>query len=180
MSSNIKLSKFRTENAEKRETHIARAVIRPAQSKDLEQLNALMFCLHDFHHNNASEDIKTATEIEQDKSIARYLDDPECLVYVAESEGDIVGFITGHFCELVSVVSKPIQMGSVDELFVVESFRNQDIAGKLIDRMEQTFEDYGVKKVFVEVWHFNQSAVSFYKKKGFQHHIHWLCKSLSQ
>lgn len=154
--------------------------IRSARFEDLEQLNSLMFELHDFHHQSCPTEIKTAEEIEEEKSIARYLDDPECMVFVAvqPQTNQVIGFVTGHFCELISVISKPIQMGSVDELYVKPDFRNQSIANRLMTRMETTFEEYGVEKVFIEVWHFNSNAVQFYEKIGFTHQIHWLCKPL--
>lgn len=156
--------------------------IRPARLEDISQLNSLMFELHDFHHQSLPDDIKTAEEVEKEKSIARYLEDPECLVYVSvdSATNKITGFVTGHFCELVSVVSKPIMMGSVDELYVKPSYRKQGVANALMQRIELTFEQYGVKKVFVEVWQFNQSALSFYRQHGFEHHIHWLSKPISR
>lgn len=135
-----------------------------------------MYELHHEHHLQAPDSFKTAEEIEQEKSIARYLDDPECLVFVAKKHEKIVGFITGHFCELVSTVSKPIQMGSIDELYVAPEYRKQRIAQQLYSTLEQRFQEYGVKEVFVEVWHFNQSASQFYTNSGFGHHIHWLRK----
>lgn len=153
--------------------------VRSGRSKDLPQLNQLMYQLHHYHHISASDDIKTASEISEQKSISTYIDDPDCLVYVAECEGRIVGFITGHFCELVSVVSKSIFMGSVDELYVLEAFRNQSVAKQLMEKLEITFKEYGVKKVFVEVWDFNSVARQFYKQSGFSDQIHWLCKRVS-
>jgi ribosomal protein S18 acetylase RimI-like enzyme len=155
--------------------------VRPARLEDIGQLNSLMYELHDFHHQSLPDDIKTAEQVEKEKSIARYLEDPECLVYVSVDSVTykINGFVTGHFCELVSVVSKPIMMGSVDELYVKPCYRNRGVANELMQRLEFTFEQYGVKKVFVEVWQFNQSALSFYQQNGFEHHIHWLSKPIS-
>jgi len=149
-----------------------------ASSADLEQLNQLMFELHDEHHQQSPEHFKTAHEIEQEKSIARYLDDPQCLVYVAKHAGQLVGFISGHFCELISTVSQPVSMGSVDELYVVPAFRGQGIASQLCHKLEHVFKDYGVKQMFVEVWDFNRSAQDFYQSAGFVQHIHWLRKPL--
>lgn len=123
-----------------------------------------MFELHDEHHLQSPELFKTAEEIEQEKSIARYIDDPECLVYVAKQGDEIIGFISGHFCELVSTVSQPVMMGSVDELYVLPEFRKQGTAQALINKIESTFSDYGAKQMFVEVWHFNQDAISLYEK----------------
>ncbi|GEM75476.1 GNAT family N-acetyltransferase [Vibrio sagamiensis] len=150
--------------------------ITPAQISDLDTLNEMMFDLHQEHHVKEPELFKTPEDIEQEKSIARYFDNPECLVYKAVMKKKIVGFITGHFCELISTVSKPMMMGSIDELYVAPSFRKMGIAKDLIRKIESTFIDYGVKQTFVEVWHFNQTAVSFYREHGFVHHIHWLRK----
>ncbi|MBY8160849.1 GNAT family N-acetyltransferase [Vibrio fluvialis] len=149
-----------------------------AKIADLEILNQLMFDLHDEHHRACLEYFKTAEEVEQEKSIARYIDNPDCLVYVARDGNAVVGFITGYFSELVSSVSKPIQMGSIDELYVVPAYRQQGVARKLFSRLEQTFVEYGAAEIFVEVWDFNREAQLFYQDVGFAHHIHWLRKSV--
>ena len=152
--------------------------IRPANAHDLVTLNQMMFDLHDEHHHQCPEYFKSASDIEEIKSIARYLDDPECLVFVACHSDKILGFVTGHFCELISSVSKPVQMGSIDELFIEQESRRFGVARKLCMHMEQTFLDYGVIEVFVEVWDFNKNALGFYTKSGFSNHIHWLRKKL--
>ncbi|AUI86195.1 N-acetyltransferase [Vibrio azureus] len=154
-------------------------IITPAKADDLESLNDMMFELHHEHHIKEPGLFKSPEDIEQEKSVARYLDNPECLVYKATMEQKIVGFITGHFCELSSTVSQPIMMGSVDELYVVPYYRKKGIAKALIKKIESTFIDYGVEQIFVEVWHFNQTARSFYNEQGFMHHIHWLRKPVS-
>ncbi|WP_165311429.1 GNAT family N-acetyltransferase [Vibrio ziniensis] len=153
-------------------------LIAPAREEDLEELNDLMYELHHEHHVACPEHFKTAEDIEQEKSIARYLDTPECLVYVAKDDDSIIGFITGHFCELVSTVSKPVQMGSIDELYVLPEYRKQGVATLLYKKLEKTFIDYGVQQVFVEVWAFNQNAQHFYEDTGFEPHISWLRKSV--
>lgn len=150
----------------------------PARESDLYALNELMYQLHHEHHLQAPDSFKTAEEIEQEKSIARYLDNPDCLVFVAMNGTQVVGFITGHFCELISTVSKPIQMGSIDELYVLPEFRKQQIAQQLYSTLEKRLFEYGVKEIFVEVWNFNSNACQFYFNSGFEHHIHWLRKSI--
>ena len=54
--------------------------IRVAQTQDVEQLDELMFRLHDEHHHQCPEHFKTAQEIEQEKSISRYINS-DCLVF---------------------------------------------------------------------------------------------------
>lgn len=152
--------------------------IRRAKISDLDPLEQMMFELHDYHHQACPDHFKSAEEIQNEKSIITYLDHPECIVFVAELDGKLVGFITGQFSELVSVVSKPVMMASVDELYVVEAFRSTGLAQQLFNSIEAEFEDYGVKQLFVEVWDFNKSASSFYKKQGLTSHINWLRKPL--
>lgn len=153
--------------------------IRVAQTQDVEQLDELMFRLHDEHHHQCPEHFKTAQEVEQEKSISRYINSPDCLVLVACDDDCILGFITGHFCELTSSVSKPVQMGSIDELYVVPEMRKFGIATQLYHDLEHRFDEYGVKQVFVEVWDFNHVALDLYKGLAFQNHIHWLRKPIS-
>ncbi len=52
--------------------------------------------------------LKRREEIEQEKSIARYLDDPECLVYVAlkGKRADCWAYLGGISVEFISTVSK--------------------------------------------------------------------------
>lgn len=155
-------------------------VIRRAKEIDLYCLNSLMYKLHDEHHQQCPDLFKTASEIEEEKSIARYLDDPECMVYVAEMNDVIIGFITGHFCELISTVSKPVMMATIDELYIEKEYRREGVAEQLMMRIEQELKDYGVKEIFVEVWDFNKGALEFYNKQGLHDHIHYLRKPLNR
>ncbi len=152
--------------------------IKAAQLSDLNDLEQMMFDLHHEHHVQSPQLFKTAQEIEQEKSIARYLDDPECLVYIAVAGGHNIAFVSGHFCELISSVSKAVPMGSVDELYVKPDYRQQGVASALLQKIESTFFDYGVQQMFVEVWDFNQSGQHLYQSVGFEPHIHWLRKAL--
>lgn len=156
------------------------SVIRRAKETDLFCLNSMMYQLHDEHHQQCPELFKTASEIEEEKSISRYLDDPDCMVYVAELEGAVIGFVTGHFCELISTVSKPVMMATIDELYVESKHRREGVAEQLMTRIEQELKDYGVREIFVEVWDFNQTALNFYHQQGMTDHIHYLRKALNK
>ena len=47
--------------------------IRVAQTQDVEQLDELMFRLHDEHHHQCPEHFKTAQEVEQEKTLVDIL-----------------------------------------------------------------------------------------------------------
>ncbi len=153
-------------------------ITRRAKESDLCYLNSMMYKLHDEHHQQCPALFKTAAEIEEQKSISLYLHDPECLVYVAEYDGNIIGFATAHFCQLISTISKPVMMATIDELYVELAYRRKNVAQQLMQQIEQELKDYGVKEIFVEVWHFNQGALNFYQQQGLKNHIHYLRKPL--
>ncbi len=155
-------------------------IIRRASDSDLSTLQVLMFKLHDEHYQAEPQHFKSAEEVMEEKNIANYINDPDGLVFVATVNDQIIGFVTGHFCELISSVSKKVLMGSIDELYVESTFRQQGIGKQLLERSFKVLTECGVKQIFVEVWSFNQNAVDLYHNMGFQHHIHWLRKDLEK
>ncbi|MEI8633359.1 GNAT family N-acetyltransferase [Vibrio sp. PP-XX7] len=152
--------------------------IRLANTNDLSPLEKMMYDLHHEHHIACPEHFKSAQEVLKDKQVAHYINSPETFLYVACEEHMIVGFITGHFSELVSTVSKNVMMGSIDELFVLPAYRCQGIGSRLLNRLTKEFEDYSIQQIFVEVWAFNLAAQKLYQQLGFEHHIHWLRKGI--
>lgn len=155
--------------------------LRAATMDDLSQLRSLMYDLHDDHHQQVPEFFNTAKEIEKTKDIEKYLNHPECYVYVVHLDGsdDLIAFATGHFTDLNSLVSPKIKIGCIDELYVLPQYRRHGLADKLCVRLEQEFKYIGAKEVFIEVWDFNKSALSLYDKLGYSKHIHWIRKSIT-
>jgi ribosomal protein S18 acetylase RimI-like enzyme len=153
--------------------------VRSATDADLETLNLFMYDLHQFHHQHVPDDFKTPEEVQLEKSIALYLESPDCLVLVAEFNGKVIGFVTGQFCELLSPISKSVLIGNIDELFVLKSYQKCSVATVLLQEMEIRFAEYGVAQIMVEVWDFNHAARGLYKKLGFEPHIHCLRKKIS-
>ncbi|CAH0526036.1 GNAT family N-acetyltransferase [Vibrio hippocampi] len=151
---------------------------RLANHDDLAQLNQLMHLLHHEHYIQAPSEFKTAQEIEKSKSISLYLDSPECLVLVCEYQQSLFGFVTAQLCEFNSPISPSCLMGSVDELYVVNKYRQQGIATRLLSDIQQRLTEWGATQIMVEVWDFNQSALKLYKECGFVPHIHCLKKSI--
>jgi ribosomal protein S18 acetylase RimI-like enzyme len=149
-----------------------------ADEKDLPILEEMMYELHYEHHLSCPEHFKPAQEILQEKKIGEYLNCPEGLVYIASLKGEMIGFITGHMSELISMVSKRVYMGSIDELYVRPAFRCQGIGYLLLSRLTKAFENFGVEQIFVEVWSFNHAAQQLYQKLGFEHHIYYLRKAI--
>lgn len=93
------------------------------------------------------------------------------LVYVAEHEGRIIGFIGGVVLkqskeDLLETI--PSKAGRIIELFVDEQFRGQNIAATLMEKIERYFRQVGCDVCRVEVFEPNARAHRFYRKLGYR------------
>lgn len=152
--------------------------IRSAQIEDIKLLNNFMLALHDEHHQHRADLCKPAPEVMEEKSIEAYINHPECVVRVVEIKGELAGFITGSFSEFISPIHPQMLVGSVDEFYVLPCYRKQGYGKALLNDLTQYFESYGVKRILVEVYEFNQSAIHMYQAQGFEGYIHCMMKSL--
>ena len=54
----------------------------------------------------------------------------------------------------------------IDDIFVLEEFRQQGIATKLYKQIESIAKNIGAKRIDLTVWQFNTTALKFYKSLG--------------
>jgi ribosomal protein S18 acetylase RimI-like enzyme len=95
-------------------------------------------------------------------------------IYVAESQGKIVGFIAGIVYEWSTEVLLeciPLKSGRILELFVDSKHRRQGIGKMLMRKMEEYFHMGGCDVFRVEVFEPNTEAYQFYQGLGYQDRI---------
>ena len=71
--------------------------------------------------------------------------------------------------ELVGVVTytKGLDDADIEGIVTRSAFRNKGVATLLFDFAKQDIEKSGIEKILLEVRESNYSAISFYKKQGF-------------
>lgn len=92
------------------------------------------------------------------KAFEDWYDDKKTVVFAAVCNGEMIGFANGSWV---------IDEGELLNIAVLESYRNNGIAGELFEKMERFFSEKGIKIIYLEVREKNQPALSFYKKYGF-------------
>jgi len=147
-------------------------VIRAYESKD-EQ--AIWHCIEKLQEHLVSVDRWNAERIPANDFGRRYVADllkqiakEEGRIFVAESEGKVVGFIAGiirRFMEDDASCLAPSINGRILELFVEEGFRGQKIGRRLMEAMEEYFKEKGCRLVRVEAFAPNGVARQFYEDK---------------
>ncbi len=101
-------------------------------------------------------------------------DDP--VVYLAESDGVVVGFI--HLCSLEDYYRRR-DHGHVADLVVAEGSEGQGIATALMDKAEEWCRAQGYDWLSLSVFEQNHRAEKLYRRLGFQRDVVRLLKPLA-
>ena len=103
-------------------------------------------------------------------------------VLVAENQNEIVGFVAGGIVQYDEVdktcYACPLK-GEVFELVVSEKHRRLGVGQKLIEEMECYFKSKGCECVELDVFAYNETALSFYNKNGYETRMVKVFKNLN-
>lgn len=93
----------------------------------------------------------------------------QAVTFVAEKDHGLLGFIC-----LGTRVSAPIPLlvprkyAVIDSLYVTPKARRMGIAHRLMDLAETWSKQHGCSSMELNVYAFNQNALEFYRKEGFE------------
>ena len=126
--------------------------------------------IREFHHPEDYPSARLLWENAGDGIQLRPSDDPEeirkklqrdpDLFLVAEADGTMVGTVIGGFDG---------RRGMVYHLAVAEPYRKQGIGEMLMDELERRLKAKGCIRCYLLVTVENESAMRFYKKRGWAH-----------
>lgn len=132
--------------------------IRRGKREDLHHLPGILMRAYQGLEEYGEENIDKARKYIEDL----YEEDPECF-FVAEENGDIVGFI---FCNRFWYSKfEHSQVGAIHEIVVLPEHRHEGIGKRLI---EMAMRELNSEKVELWVGERNKKAIKFYEKLGFR------------
>ena len=143
-------------------------MIRRANAKDLDSIKVLLKQINN-SHSESRPDIFIKDKMKYtDLELLELFNDPNRLTLVYENDGKVIGHA---FCIIKDIASSNNTKGRkelyIDDLCVLDEYQGQGIGSKLCDYIY----DYGNNNKFdfitLNVWAGNESAISFYNKKGF-------------
>ncbi|MFH0287035.1 GNAT family N-acetyltransferase [Vibrio owensii] len=137
--------------------------IRQAHTGDISTLKKLQFQLHEYHQANLPDDFLSPDEIEQNIDLNKIIESESSIFLVAENEGRLVGFIFGELWQR--------KIASIEQIAVDSSFRNQGVGLRLIEAFEERAMSKGGEELWLEVYSFNEAALSLYRKAGIEPQI---------
>ena len=92
----------------------------------------------------------------------------KCYLYIEDNR--VVGLIMGiidKYDEYDYLDYKCPKRGRITELIVSQKIRSKGIGTKLINRMESYFKENNCEYIIVEVFAYNDNAISFYNKENY-------------
>lgn len=140
--------------------------IRKARKEDMKAVQDLRYLLSKYEKEIGA-DISVPewgyTEVGE-KDYNYFLD--KQFIYVAEESSKIIGFITGEI--LSKKAWYTVQLGTINNLFVLKEYRGNGIGKKLMETLMNDFKEKGIENFELYAFSTNENALRFYEKLGFK------------
>lgn len=108
-------------------------------------------------------------------SFATVINNPNNFIFVAEDGNKIVGFAT---FSVRDVIRYPKKIAELDELFVLEDYRQKGVGKKLMEQIESKAKELNCYRIFIESHYDHKTAHNFYEKLGYTNYGYHFIKNL--
>lgn len=141
--------------------------IRSAELRDIPALDRLLYEVHKVHSDARPDLFRAGAKKYTDEQLKEILQSDKTPVFVAEQEGQVVGYA---FCIHRQFVGDnnmtDVRTLYIDDLCVDEAARGKHIGTKLYGFVLDFARRQGYYNVTLNVWADNKAAVKFYEKIG--------------
>ena len=146
--------------------------IRTAKIHDCDRISELLAQIGGLHHRNRPDifqpDIRKYTVAQ----LQEILNTPEKPVLVAVSDDGTSEFVAGYvFCQILNYQGHPVFNSHktlyIDDICVDEKCRSSGIGSLLLEKCKDLAKEHGCYCIDLNVWKFNEDAINFYEKCGF-------------
>jgi ribosomal protein S18 acetylase RimI-like enzyme len=144
--------------------------IRPADERDCERLLELLAQIGELHHISRPDIFQAGLKKYNLEQLQEILNNIEKPVFAAvNTDGFLVGYA---FCQIINYENHPVfnnyKSFYIDDVCVDKNYRNQGIGLLLLEKCKGFAKEQGCYCIDLNVWKFNESAVKFYEKCGFE------------
>ncbi len=143
--------------------------VRIADKNEKKEIVNILMQVSKLHSDNRPDIFKEKKICDIMKEIEEIFDDPEKTIIVAESDNKICGV---EICK-TRLIKDHINLQdacvfSIDEICVDENYRKKGIGAALIEEAKRLSKKNKCKRLELNCWEFNESAMEFYINKGFK------------
>ena len=141
--------------------------IRRAKTKDIPQLNRLLFQVNKVHSDGRPDLFKAGAKKYSDDELKKILENDDMPVFAAVNDNeDVLGYAFCIFETAHSEAMCNVKTLYIDDLCVDETCRGQHIGTKLYHYVLDFAKGADCYNVTLNVWSLNENARKFYEKCG--------------
>ena len=144
--------------------------IRQATIDDAESIAQLNCAVHEIHAESRPEIFKPLVPDEELTALTRErLMDSSTYVFIAEVHAEPVGYVLTQVIERAENVFTYAQRHLlIDQMAVDPKYRSRSYGEQLMQRVFELARELNIRRVVLNVWRFNERAVAFYERSGFE------------
>jgi len=98
---------------------------------------------------------------------ARDLADPRCALWLAEADGEAVGYVLAGPCDLPHPEVSP-ECGELKRIYVTSDAQGGGLGSRLMITALEWLERDGPRRLWIGVWSGNEGARRLYERLGFE------------
>ena len=141
--------------------------LRRAEERDIPALDKLLYEVHKVHSDVRPDLFRAGTKKYSDQELRKILADDARPVFVAEKDGQVLGYAFCIHRQFVNDGSMTdVKTLYIDDLCVDEDARGGHIGTQLYCFVTEYARDNGCYNVTLNVWADNTGAVKFYQSLG--------------
>ena len=150
-------------------------MVRFAGEKDLDKINELRKQVNDIHVEGRPDLFKAGFGSEIRDFAKVMLEGENSDIIVAERDGVICGMVCVERIDKPETpYSKARSFYHVQEIAVDKKHRRQGVAKELLEFMIEDAKKRNLRRIELDVWEFNDSAIEFYQTVGFKQTRRWM------
>ena len=143
--------------------------VRFTREEELERINELRKQVNDVHVEGKPEVFKPGFGPDLRDHIFWIWDDPEHDIVVNERDGVICGFaVLSHIIRPANPFMFERNFIDIDEFCVDKDFRRKGVGSEMVEFIKAVAARRGIKRIELNMWEFNESALEFYEAAGFK------------
>ena len=143
--------------------------IRPANLTSDRQALLAIFREADAYHAEKVPYAFREYECDEDALLERISHAPNSLLFCAELEGLVVGFVLFYVREWPPhPMFVPRRFLWIDSIAVLETYRGRGIGTALMEAVGEKARELGVDDIRLHVWEANEGALGFYRSLGYE------------
>ncbi|UCC17529.1 MAG: GNAT family N-acetyltransferase [Dehalococcoidales bacterium] len=153
-------------------------LVRPAVENDFEEA-LLLFEEGDKVHSEALPQVfrQVSGPARTEEYFTDLIRDKNSILFVAIYQEHLAGLITVNVREYPNVpIMIPRTYPYIGDIVVAEKYRRKGIGQMLMNRVQSWAKEKGIFQLELNVWAFNERAISFFEKSGYTTSRHQMWK----